>query len=549
MDPNFETGHQHESASSFHSSGWLLLSDEPAIENDARKDEDEKDDEKDDEKEEDEKEEDGEGPFIHSIHHSLDSVSIDEGLKDTTIHSHKLEEMDKRGKTLMQQKQLREGLVTKLREGLVTKQREGLVTKLREGLVTKDPRMTNPLLLLIDTITITRGRSAATQTDLMTFDQSALLDSSSLDSSFSSLNERLDEEGEKRRKKKEKKKKEVEARRNGSSSTGRKLHQGKEVSVNEGKEQQERKKIVQMSEREEKEKISGEGMNESESSSPPLASSSILTGHSSLLLHSSLQGDDDEREKDDDEREKEVFTSFQNTYLPSPPFLLLASRDGHDEEGKEKEMVKEMTIGQVRNKRTTHNISNEKISKEKAPTLKIPNGKIPNTLSGTSKNNKRARDIKSLKRHEKKQHEKKERKREERKREKKERKREKKEKRREKFANTSCDQVERMNCFTHDNDHWKVAPLWTLGGFCFCQNANNNSYHCLRTQNDKDNYLYCEFITGFRLYQDLTQDPYQLHNLIHLLDPMEIDQLSTDLRVMKQCKGSRSDCFVTRRRQ
>lgn len=124
---------------------------------------------------------------------------------------------------------------------------------------------------------------------------------------------------------------------------------------------------------------------------------------------------------------------------------------------------------------------------------------------------------------------------------------EKKAKRKEKFANTNCN-LEKMNCFTHDNNHWKVAPFWTLGKFCFCQNANNNSYHCLRSINDKENYLYCEFVTGFKLYQDLYQDPYQLINSIHLLDPMEKEQLSADLETLKHCKGKRQ-CFVRRHRQ
>ncbi|RWS28681.1 putative extracellular sulfatase Sulf-1-like protein [Leptotrombidium deliense] len=35
-----------------------------------------------------------------------------------------------------------------------------------------------------------------------------------------------------------------------------------------------------------------------------------------------------------------------------------------------------------------------------------------------------------------------------------------------KFENTTCN-YEKMNCFTHDNDHWKTAPLWT-GQLRFC---------------------------------------------------------------------------------
>lgn len=62
---------------------------------------------------------------------------------------------------------------------------------------------------------------------------------------------------------------------------------------------------------------------------------------------------------------------------------------------------------------------------------------------------------------------------------------------------------EKMNCFHHDNDHWKTEPTWTAGPFCFCMNANNNTYSCVRTINSTHNFLYCEFTTGFVTFYNL----------------------------------------------
>ncbi|XP_064480694.1 putative extracellular sulfatase Sulf-1 homolog [Ornithodoros turicata] len=119
---------------------------------------------------------------------------------------------------------------------------------------------------------------------------------------------------------------------------------------------------------------------------------------------------------------------------------------------------------------------------------------------------------------------------------------ERKERRKFKFENTTCN-LEKMNCFTHNNDHWKTPPLWTNGPFCFCQNANNNTFWCMRTINDTHNFLYCEFITGFITYYDMRNDPYQLRNVVYNLSHDVLGELHSTLAKLKRCKGGR-ECTI-----
>jgi hypothetical protein len=63
--------------------------------------------------------------------------------------------------------------------------------------------------------------------------------------------------------------------------------------------------------------------------------------------------------------------------------------------------------------------------------------------------------------------------------------------------------TEKMNCFSHDSNHWRTEPIWDDKPFCFCMNANNNTFSCLRTINQTHNYLYCEFTTGLITFYNL----------------------------------------------
>ncbi|XP_020282354.1 extracellular sulfatase SULF-1 homolog isoform X2 [Pseudomyrmex gracilis] len=108
--------------------------------------------------------------------------------------------------------------------------------------------------------------------------------------------------------------------------------------------------------------------------------------------------------------------------------------------------------------------------------------------------------------------------------------------------------TEKMNCFEHDNDHWRTAPMWNAGPFCFCMNANNNTYSCVRTINATHNFLYCEFTTGLVTYYNLRLDPFEQSNRVSLLTASERSYLHDQLEHLKGCKGT-WDCTVGNARE
>ncbi|KAK4299697.1 hypothetical protein Pmani_028044 [Petrolisthes manimaculis] len=95
-----------------------------------------------------------------------------------------------------------------------------------------------------------------------------------------------------------------------------------------------------------------------------------------------------------------------------------------------------------------------------------------------------------------------------------------------------------LNCYTHDNDHWRTPPLWHDGKFCFCMNAVNNTYWCVRTINETHNFLFCEFITGLVTYYDLNIDPYQLRNVAFTLTNQRLAELHHRLESLRTCSGA-----------
>uniref|UniRef100_A0A182PCU3 Extracellular sulfatase SULF-1 homolog n=1 Tax=Anopheles epiroticus TaxID=199890 RepID=A0A182PCU3_9DIPT len=106
---------------------------------------------------------------------------------------------------------------------------------------------------------------------------------------------------------------------------------------------------------------------------------------------------------------------------------------------------------------------------------------------------------------------------------------------------------ERMNCFSHDSNHWRTEPMWDDKPFCFCMNANNNTYSCLRTINQTHNFLYCEFTTGLVTYYNLRIDPFETQNRESSLTAEEKAVLHETLEEMKRCRGK--GCTLPRHQQ
>ncbi|XP_068153195.1 extracellular sulfatase SULF-1 homolog [Drosophila tropicalis] len=103
---------------------------------------------------------------------------------------------------------------------------------------------------------------------------------------------------------------------------------------------------------------------------------------------------------------------------------------------------------------------------------------------------------------------------------------------------------EKMNCFSHDNQHWRTAPLWNDSPFCFCMNANNNTYSCLRTINATHDFLYCEFTTGLVTFYNLTIDRFETTNRATSLTPGERAHMHDALEQLKGCRGR--NCSIRR---
>nr|BAI67117.1 heparan sulfate 6-O endosulfatase [Hemicentrotus pulcherrimus] len=112
-----------------------------------------------------------------------------------------------------------------------------------------------------------------------------------------------------------------------------------------------------------------------------------------------------------------------------------------------------------------------------------------------------------------------------------------------------CKQT-RLSCFHFDRNHWKTPPFWNQGEICACLNTMNNSYYCVRTINATHNFIYCEYVTNFVEYFDMTlgADPYQLVNIAYSLDPVSKAELHDQVDELRTCRGRKCSPSSKRRK-
>ncbi|KAI8125419.1 hypothetical protein FF38_06472 [Lucilia cuprina] len=82
----------------------------------------------------------------------------------------------------------------------------------------------------------------------------------------------------------------------------------------------------------------------------------------------------------------------------------------------------------------------------------------------------------------------------------------------------------------------------TVEAACHCQDSWNNTYSCIRHFGYQTNRLYCEFQDneGFVEAYEIDQDPYQMHNMVKDMLPIERALYSLALVNLTKCIGSSS---------
>jgi len=96
-----------------------------------------------------------------------------------------------------------------------------------------------------------------------------------------------------------------------------------------------------------------------------------------------------------------------------------------------------------------------------------------------------------------------------------------------------------MKCGLMDETHWKTPPFYLEDPFCICTGATNNTFQCMRTINETDDFLYCDFaFEGIREFYDMKVS--NTRNQYYELSEMKRKILSNNLVDLIKCRGADS---------
>jgi N-acetylglucosamine-6-sulfatase len=116
--------------------------------------------------------------------------------------------------------------------------------------------------------------------------------------------------------------------------------------------------------------------------------------------------------------------------------------------------------------------------------------------------------------------------------------------------------------YCNPTNNYTEPPYWYGRDVCLCQDSLNNTYSCLRVVSGADavaeraqmlsptglphappaalDYRYCEFSdrVGTKEFFNLTEDPYELVNMVDTMDAGLRAALAQRLAALRACKGS-----------
>lgn len=90
---------------------------------------------------------------------------------------------------------------------------------------------------------------------------------------------------------------------------------------------------------------------------------------------------------------------------------------------------------------------------------------------------------------------------------------------------------------------WEGQRLFNCNplAHCVCEDANNNTWACVRSTTASHIYKYCEFQDDAHFVElyEINSDPWELNNLAKTADPLLVRSLQSILHELQTCKGNR----------